>query len=100
MGGGIFFAKGSYTRDFKVGFSLQQQDNLAVQAFSLKINECNQTAAQMQYRWPFCRLPSLRAPRDLTLGGVTKKTFAPNILPRRKNEELVPNFPARRKLEE
>lgn len=29
------------------------------------------------------RLPSLRGPRDLTLGGPTKRTFTPNIPVRR-----------------
>ena len=28
------------------------------------------------------RLPSIRAPRDLTLGGVRKKTFTPNLAAR------------------
>ncbi|XP_014677298.1 PREDICTED: DNA-directed RNA polymerase III subunit RPC4-like isoform X3 [Priapulus caudatus] len=33
------------------------------------------------------RLPSLRTPRDLTLGGIPKKTFAPNISSRREKKE-------------
>ena len=30
-----------------------------------------------------CRLPSLKSPRDLTLGGSQKRAFAPNIPARR-----------------
>lgn len=31
----------------------------------------------------YCRLPSIGKPRDLTLGGVPKKVFTPNIPARR-----------------
>lgn len=33
------------------------------------------------------RLPSLRSPRDLTLGGIQKKTFTPNIPARRERKD-------------
>ena len=36
----------------------------------------------------FFRLPSLRGPRDLTLGGIPKKVFAPNI-PVRKEKSII-----------
>jgi DNA-directed RNA polymerase III subunit RPC4 len=32
-------------------------------------------------------LPSIRTPRDLTLGGIPKKTFTPNIPARREKKE-------------
>ncbi|KAL5019273.1 hypothetical protein ScPMuIL_004995 [Solemya velum] len=33
------------------------------------------------------RLPSIRAPRDLTLGGIPKKVFAPNLLARKEKQK-------------
>lgn len=35
------------------------------------------------------RLPSLRGPRDLTLGGAVKRVFAPNIPPRRERNKDI-----------
>ena len=47
----------------------------------------------LQYFYPtpffFNRLPSIRGPRDLTLGGIPKKVFTPNIPSRRVKDEYV-----------
>jgi len=41
----------------------------------------------INYKIANFRLPSIRGPRDLTLGGVQKKVFTPNIPARRAKQD-------------